>query len=77
MFRDYIKLFGNEFNIYNHKLHFVIDVMLTALVVGVYDRLQCWRETIASIFSAEKRFSARPTCEALQQGDFARTRDSP
>lgn len=33
------------------------------------------KETIASI-RAQKRSGARPTCEALQQGDFARSRHS-
>lgn len=59
---------------------FTIDVMLAALAVCAHDRLHrrlpAEGKPLRAIVVHKKRLSARPTCKALQQGDFARSRDS-
>lgn len=42
----------------------------------LHRRLPAEGKPLRAIVVHKKRFSARPTCKALQQGDFARSRDS-
>lgn len=41
----------------------IIDVLPTALIAGLCAAVFTYKETIARVFSAQKRLSARPTCK--------------